>query len=161
VKKFALTGALIALVSVGSAHAQGLIGGTQGGYDQGSAVAGPLGGIVGGSLGAGTGLAGDALGTGTGIVGGILGGGDMFTGRSVNVQDPYTTNVELHDYLVAENVQSYPYDGAVQPGARLPRYVTLYAVPPQIWTTPYRYTVANNQLVLVDPMTRRVVHVLN
>jgi hypothetical protein len=161
VNKFAMIGALVALTYAGSAQAQGLLGGTQGGYDQGAAVAGPLGGIVGGAVGAGTGLAGDALGTGTGLVGGILGGGDMFTGPSANVQDPYTTNLELHDYLTSENVPSYPYAGVVAPGAHLPRYVTLYAVPPQIWTTPYRYTVANNQLVLVDPMTRRVVHVLN
>jgi len=38
--------------------------------------------------------------------------------------------------------------------------VTLYPVPPEYGVTRYRYTVVDNQPVLVDPTGRRIVEVV-
>lgn len=51
---------LIALVLAVTAHAQGIPGGAQQGYDEGNCVAGPIGAVVGAAVG--------------GVIGGLVGG---------------------------------------------------------------------------------------
>jgi len=71
-------------------------------------------------------------------------------------------------YIVERRIPSYawfdPYasDEPVVAGDMLPdEGVTYYAVPPQYHVTRYRYTIINDEPVLVDPMTRRVVAVID
>lgn len=127
---------------------QGTANGAQQGADQGNAAAGPLGGIVGGAVGAGVGAATGAVGTATGIVGGIFGAND----------EP-----RFHDYVEQRHNPSFAYDGDVRVGTVLPRGgVRLYPVPDDFRVDRrYRYAVVNDQTVIVDPRTRRVVQVID
>lgn len=127
---------------------QGTANGAQNGADQGNAVAGPLGGIVGGAIGAGVGAATGAVGTAGNIVGGVLGADDR---------------PRFHDYVTERHVPSYTFDGDVREGAMLPRRgVRYYAVPGEYHVDRrYRYAVVNDQTVIVDPRTGRIVEVLD
>ena len=117
------------------AQAQGLVGGAERGATQGDRAAGPIGAIVGGAVGAAT-----------GTVGGILGVGER---------------PRFHDYVEREHVRSYSYEQPLVAGAVLPDDYTYYDVPPDYHVRrDYRYTVVNNHTVLVDPVTRRVVEVV-
>ena len=63
-------------------------------------------------------------------------------------------------YVIEQRSPSYSYDQPVVVGATLPATgVTYYAVP-EYGASNYRYTVVNNQPVLVEPGTRRVVQVI-
>ena len=67
----------------------------------------------------------------------------------------------FHDYVVEERVPSYTVPGEIRIGTTLPDIgVTYYDVPERYGQTSYRYTVVNDRTVLVDPMTRRVVQVI-
>lgn len=133
---------LLALAAAGmlalpvAAQAQGTLRGAAEGAEAGSAAAGPVGGIVGGAVGAAT-----------GTVGGILGVDDRPRFRS---------------YVRERNVRSYDYDGRISVGATLPSSgVTYYDVPDQYRVKPgYRYTVVNDQPVLVD-RSHRIVEVID
>ena len=122
--------------------------GSQNGYEQGNEAAGPLGGIVGGALGAGVGAATGAVGTATGVVGSIFGADDR---------------PRFHDYVTQRNVASSEYNGSAQVGSVLPRRgIALYPVPGSFHVNPrYRYAVVNDQTVIVDPRTRRVVEIID
>jgi hypothetical protein len=126
----------IALISVGSASAQGTVRGAQEGAREGERAAGPLGAIVGGAVGAAT-----------GTIGGILG-----------VED----RPRFHEYVVRERRPSYRYQQEVRVGTILPESgVTYYDVPPEYHVgRGYRYTIVNDRPVLVDPASRRVVDVI-
>jgi hypothetical protein len=130
------------------ARAQGIVGGAERGANAGDRAAGPVGGIVGGAVGAGIGAVNGAVGVATGTVDGVLG---------INERPRF------HDYVVREHVESYPYDRDLRVGAILPNEgIRYYAVPPEYRVRPgYRYTVLNDHPVLVDPVTRRVVEVLD
>ena len=118
-----------------AAQAQGLVGGAARGADAGGAAAGPVGAIVGGAVGAAT-----------GTVGGILGVDDRPRFRT---------------YVESEHVRSYDYDQPVRAGAVLPDSYTYYDVPDTYHVRRgYRYTVVNHHPVIVDPVTRRVVEVV-
>lgn len=118
-----------------AAGAQGIVGGAAVGVEDGTRAAGPVGGIVGGAVGA----------VGGGIAG--LFGVD---------QRP-----RFRDYAVRERHDSYVYDQQVAVGAVLPeRGVTYYEVPAEYGVRTYRYTIVNQQPVLVDPTTRRIVDVI-
>ena len=118
------------------AQAQGTIPGAARGAEEGAAVAGPVGGIVGGAVGAAA-----------GTVGGILG-----------VQD----RPRFRTYVRERHVPSYKYRESVRVGAVLPdEGVTYYDVPEEYHVRGgYRYTVVNDEPVLVDPHTRRIVEVI-
>ena len=115
--------------------AQGLVGGAERGADEGGAAAGAVGAIVGGAVGAAT-----------GTVNGILGIGDRPRFRS---------------YVEEQHIRSYDYDQPLAVGVVLPGEYTYYAVPDTYHVRPsYRYTVINHHPVIVDPVTRRVVEVI-
>ncbi len=64
-------------------------------------------------------------------------------------------------YVVEERIPSYVVDVPIEVGAELPDVgVTYYDVPQQYGTTPYRFTVINEQPVLVNPRTRRIMQVV-
>ena len=107
------------------------------GAAEGDRAAGPIGGIVGGAVGAAT-----------GTVGGILGVGER---------------PRFHDYVMQEHRSSYRYGDDLRVGAILPESgVSYYDVPPEYKVRPgYRYTIVNDRTVLVDPVTRRVVEVID
>lgn len=66
-------------------------------------------------------------------------------------------------YVVEQRTMSYSYDQPVMVGATLPATgVTYYAIPQEYGVRGnYFYTVVNNQPVLVEPGTRRIVQVIN
>ena len=67
----------------------------------------------------------------------------------------------FRQYIVEERVPSYSVGGAVAVGTVLPESgVTYYDVPQQFGATTYRYTVVNDQPILVEPRTRRVMQVI-
>ncbi len=128
--------AALALIPA-AASAQGTLRGAQDGAERGAAAAGPIGGIVGGAVGAAT-----------GTVGGILG---------------VDTRPRFRSYVQGRNISSYDYDGDLRVGAVLPSSgVTYYEVPAEYKVRDgYRYTVVNDQPVLVETRTRRIVEVID
>jgi len=117
------------------ADAQGVIGGAANGADQGGAAAGPVGAVVGG------------------VVGGVAGGVNGLLGID---QRP-----RFHEYVRHEHPSSYRYDEQVVVGAVLPPDgVEYYDVPPEYGARGYRYTVINDEVVLVDPRTHAIVQVV-
>ena len=68
----------------------------------------------------------------------------------------------FREYIVRERVPSYRVPERVIVGSVLPEAgVTYYDVPETFGPTPYRYTVVNDQPVLVEPRTRRIVQVVD
>ena len=123
------------LASPALAQAQGVPGGVERGARDGERAAGPVGAIVGGTVG--------------GVVGGVAGilGAD---------QRP-----RFRSYVVEQRRPSYNYREKVRVGAVLPDAgVTYYDVPQEYGVRNYRYTVVNDQAVLVDPGTRRIVEIV-
>src|SRR6266853_2350468 len=117
-----------------AARAQGTIRGAEEGAAAGDRAAGPIGGIVGGAVGAAT-----------GTVGGILG---------VEERPRFREHV-IHEH----RGHSYRYNQDPRIGMILPeRGLVLYPVPPEYRVDPrYRYAYVNDQVVIVDPRTHRVV----
>lgn len=105
------------------------------------AATGAVGGaIVGGPVGAAVGAVGGA------IVGGIAG----------------AANPEFRTYVIEQKHPAYKWDKNVVVGETLPGSgVTYYVVPEKYGVKDYRYTVVNDQVVLVDPKTRRIVQIIN
>jgi hypothetical protein len=134
--KFSALAAAAALALPAMAHAQGAIEGSEHGAAVGAHDAGPVGAVVGGVVGGVT-----------GGVAGLLGAPDY---------------PRFHHYIVEQNIPSYRYDGRVQVGVILPdEEITYYDVPPDFHVAPgYRYTVVDNEPVIVDH-SRRVVEVIN
>lgn len=68
----------------------------------------------------------------------------------------------FRQYIVQERVPSYAVGAPVRVGTVLPEAgVTYYDVPQQFGATTYRYTVVNDQPLLVEPRTRRVMQVID
>jgi len=64
--------------------------------------------------------------------------------------------------VIRERVPAYTIPDRVVAGAVLPETgVTYYDVPQSFGVTPYRYTVVNEETVLVEPRTRRIVQVID
>jgi Protein of unknown function (DUF1236) len=117
------------------ALAQGAIGGAAEGARQGARDAGPVGGVVGGAVGG-------AVGAATGLLG--IDEGPRF-----------------RQYVQREHRRSFRYDEPVRVGAILPEEgVEFYDVPREYGVTHYRYTVVDDEPVLVDPSTRRIVQII-
>jgi len=67
----------------------------------------------------------------------------------------------FREYVVQENVPNYTVPGRVMVGVTLPEMgVTYYDVPAQYGAHRYRYSRVNDEYVLVDPATRRVMQVI-
>jgi hypothetical protein len=134
-KIFAATAAVFLALPF-AASAQGVVGGAAEGAHEGNHAAGPVGAVVGGAVGA----------VGAGVAG-LLG---------VDQQPRF------REYVKHEHRSSYAYDRPVGVGAELPgEGVTYYEVPSEYGVKDYRYTVVNDQTVLVDPRTHRIVEVIN
>ena len=98
----------------------------------GAIVGGPVGAVVGGVAGA--------------IVGGII-----------DADRP-----RFRTYVQGRNVPSYKWDGTVAVGGTLgPSGIEYYDVPAEYKVPKYRYTVVNGHTVLVDPVTRRIVEIID
>lgn len=134
---------LIAALAVAPATAfaqsnSGAAGGAAGG-----AATGAVGGaIVGGPAGAAVGAVGGAA--AGAVVGGI----------AANQRTDFRT------YVKEQKVPSVAYREKVVVGATLPATVTYREVPAKYGKTEYRYTVVNDQTVLVEPKTRRIVQII-
>lgn len=109
---------------------------------------------------------GAATGAATGAVGGAVVGGPVgavvgagvgaIAGGLAEQQQP-----KFRQYVVTQGRPSYRYTDEVRVGAVLPESgVTYYEVPNDYGVREYRYTVVNDQVVLVDPRTRRIVQVV-
>ncbi|MDQ0390658.1 DUF1236 domain-containing protein [Labrys monachus] len=134
---YLIKGALfVALLAPVGAYAQGVIEGSSNGIEEGNKKAGPVGAVVGGAVGAVT-----------GGVNGLLG---------------IDQRPRFRQYVVTEHRPSFRYDEDVEVGTVLPPDgVEYYEVPPEYGVTRYRYTVVNDQVVLVDPSTRSVVEIVH
>jgi uncharacterized protein YcfJ len=112
----------------------------QSGATTGAAAGGVAGAVVGGPAGA-------AVGAGVGAVAGGLSDANR---------------PKFRQYVTTQNRPSYAYKEKVIVGARLPTSgVTYYDVPQEYGVTKYRYTVVNEQPVLVDPGTHTIVQVID
>jgi hypothetical protein len=137
-RNFAATVAVAGLFAFPlTVQAQGISGGAARGAEQGGEAAGPLGAGVGG------------------VVGGVTGGVAGLLGVD---QRP-----RFHEYVVREHVSSYRFGEPVTVGRVLPPAgVKLYAIPHEFGVPPeYRYAVVNDEVVLVEPSTRRIVDVID
>lgn len=68
----------------------------------------------------------------------------------------------FREYVVQENVPNYTVPGRVMVGVTLPEMgVTYYDVPQQYGAHRYRYSRVNDNYVVVDPQTRRVIQVID
>lgn len=127
--------AILSVIALPSAYAQGVPGGIDQGAREGGRAAGPVGAAVGGVIG--------------GVVGGVAGvlGVD---------QRP-----RFRSYVVERHHPSYTYSNDLAVGAILPGDgVTYYDVPQEYGVSNYRYTVVNGRTVLVEPGTRRIVEIV-
>ena len=125
----------VALILPVSAMAQGVPGGMERGAREGERAAGPVGAGVGGTVGA--------------VVGGVAG--------VLGVEQ----RPRFHRYVVEQHRPSYHYREPVRVGVVLPESgVTYYQVPAEYGAPQYRYTVVNDQTVLVDPRTHRIVEII-
>jgi len=116
-----------------AAQAQGIAGGAAQGAQQGGEAAGPLGAAVGGAVGG---------------VAGLLG---------------VDQRPRFRDYVIREHRSVYRLREPVTVGTVLPpEGVTFYAIPREFGVPPsYRYAVVNDEVVLVDPVTREIVDVVD
>jgi hypothetical protein len=70
-------------------------------------------------------------------------------------------STRVRTYVVAQRRPSIRLSDEVVVGQPLPPRVRLYPVPSSVGLqNPYSYTIVNDQTVLVDPQTRRVVEVI-
>lgn len=132
------TAALAFLAVPVAAHAgsasqqQGAAAGATTGAIGGAIVGGPVGAVVGGAIGA--------------IAGGAL---------------APQQQVAVRQYVVRQNVPSVRVQEQVVVGQALPATVELRTLPADVGVqTQYRYSVVNDQTVLVDPQTRQVVQII-
>jgi len=102
---------------------------------------------------AGGAAAGAAVGGPVGaVVGGVVGG---TLGAAADISDDVIDTVEDLD---DDDVQSVYVREPVVVGERLPRVVVLRPIPQH---NEYRYTVVNDQRLIVEPRTRRVVRIVD
>lgn len=116
--------------------------GAAGGAAGGAATGAVGGAIVGGPAGAAVGAVGGAA------AGAIVGG----------ISTDHRT--EFRTYVKEQKVPSVAYREKVVVGATLPDTVTFREVPAKYGKTEYRYTVVNDQTVLVEPRTRKIVQII-
>ena len=109
---------------------------------------------------------GAAAGAATGAVGGAVVGGPVgaVVGAGVGAVVggvAEQSQPQFRQYVVTQKRPSYRYQEEVRVGAVLPSSgVTYYEVPAEYNVRNYRYTVVNDQVVLVDPGSHRIVQVV-
>lgn len=136
-KSLLSSAAAIALLALPLAACQsdttaGTTTGAAGGAVTGAIVGGPVGAAVGG-------LAGAAI------------------GSTLSAEE----STRVRTYVVAQRRPSIQVADEVVVGQPLPSRVRIYPVPARVGlSTPYSYTIVNDQTVLVDPRTRTVVQVI-
>ena len=110
---------------------------------------------------------GAATGAATGAVGGAIVGGPVgaVVGAGVGavaggIADE--TRPRFRTYVTGQKHASYRYQNEVRVGADLPSSgVTYYEVPREYGVNNYRYTIVNDRTVLVDPLSHRIVQVID
>jgi hypothetical protein len=123
--------ALMSAPALAQSSGGGAAAGAATGAVGGAVVGGPVGAVVGAGVGA--------------IVGGVA-----------EQQQP-----QFRQYVVTQGRPSYRYQEQVRVGAVLPSSgVTYYEVPAQYGVQNYRYTIVNDEVVLVDPRSHRIVQVV-
>ena len=133
---------LVSGLCFGSAgtQAQGVVRGANDGQAAGERVGGPIGGVVGSVIG--------------GVVGGVNGAVDGVLGRDARPR--------FRAYVTTERRPSYDFGDDLRVGTVLPGSgVTYYEAPEDYGLRTYRYTVVNGRTVLVDPLTHRVVEIID
>lgn len=142
-KPFPLAAAALAVALAAcpaALRAQGVVRGANDGAAAGERVGGPVGEIVGSVIG--------------GVVGGVNGAVDGILGRDVRPR--------FRDYVVRESRPSYVYTSELRPGVILPSDgPAFYDAPSEFGLRTYRYTVVNGRVVVVDPVTRRIVELVD
>ena len=94
-----------------------------------------------------------------------LAGSDMFA--PTLTRDPaggtmISDEPGFRNYVMAQHMRSYRYAEPVAVGTVLPsRGVVYHVVPAEYGAHGYRYTVVNDEPVLVEPRTRRVIEVID
>jgi len=68
----------------------------------------------------------------------------------------------FHRYVIEQHRPTYHVEERIAVGAVLPAEgVEFYEAPAEYGVTKYRYTVVNDQVVLVEPHTRKIVQIVN
>jgi uncharacterized protein YcfJ len=139
IKNLVLVAALAIVPAIAFAQSSS---GAAGGAASGAATGAVGGAIVGGPAGAAVGAVGGAA------AGAIVGG----------IAADHRT--EFRTYVKEQKVPSVAYREKVVVGATLPDTVTYREVPAKFGKTEYRYTVVNDQTVLVEPKTHKIVQII-
>ena len=140
--RFAVPAFAVAMLSAlpNVVQAQGVVRGANDGAAAGERVGGPVGGFVGSLIG--------------GVVGGVNGAVDGIMGRDVRPR--------FRTYVTSANHPSYVYTSELRPGVILPSDgPSYYDAPTEFGLKTYRYTVVNGHVVVVDPVTRQIVDIID
>lgn len=74
---------------------------------------------------------------------------------------PEASATKFRTYVIEQRPTSFTYSQPVAVGTVLPADgVTYYAVPAEYGMSGYRYTVVNDQPVIVEPQSRRIIQVI-
>lgn len=93
-------------------------------------------------------------------------GGDMFAPAPPLARDPaggtmISDEAGFRTYVEARPMRSYRYSEPLEVGTVLPTRGVVYRnVPAQYGDPGYRYTIVNDQAVVVEPRTRRIVEII-
>ena len=100
----------------------------------------------------------------------IVAASAMLTGAGLAAAQTTTTTTQtwtteqgnvIRQYSTTNNYQSFTAPAQPQIGVEVPTNMTLYALPPQVQVQnpdQYSYTIINNEPVVVERTTRRVIH---
>ena len=134
-----MKGHVLSTIVLATLIAVPLAASAQSGAPAGAAAGAATGAAVGGPAGA-------AVGAGVGAVAGGLSDANR---------------PKFRQYVTTQKRPSYAYKEKVVVGAKLPSSgITYYEVPQEYGVTKYRYTIVNEQPVLVDPGTHTIVEVI-
>lgn len=89
--------------------------------------------------------------------------GSQALAQSVSVEISPEQRTKIKQYVVEERVKPVRVEQRIAVGATLPAEIELSPVPPA-WGPPfarYRYVYTDEQVVLVDPSSRRVVEIID
>jgi len=94
-------------------------------------------------------------------VGGVVGGAVGAVTCGINGLLGIKERPRFKQYVIEQNPASFRYDEPVAVGVVLPSDgAQYYEVPAEYGHVTYRYTVVNDEVVLVDPSTRQIVQIV-